>query len=131
MVVNEEILGGLRIALGRGESMKKAMMTFFNAGYDTKEIEEAAKVLSGMHVEAPLPPPPVKASSGIIPPPPARMPQLLSAINAITSPQKVSGYGENKKDNGVPKKKIKLLLIILIAVFALSLAMLVITLLLR
>jgi hypothetical protein len=44
-MVNEEIVGGLKNALDRGSSLQKAMMTFFNAGYGKKEIEEAAAVL--------------------------------------------------------------------------------------
>ena len=42
-MVNEEILGALNSALARGESLKKAMMTLFNAGYKKEEISEAAR----------------------------------------------------------------------------------------
>jgi len=42
-MVNEEIIGGLKSAIDRGESLKKAMMTFYNAGYKKEEIEEAAQ----------------------------------------------------------------------------------------
>ncbi|VVB82530.1 Uncharacterised protein [uncultured archaeon] len=45
-MVNKEILGGLRIALEKGESLKRAMTTLFNAGYKREEIEEAARALS-------------------------------------------------------------------------------------
>lgn len=44
-MVNEEIVGGLKNALDRGSSLKQAMMSFFNAGYTKKEIEEAAATL--------------------------------------------------------------------------------------
>ena len=37
-MVNKEILGGLRIALEKGESLKRAMTTLFNAGYKKEEI---------------------------------------------------------------------------------------------
>lgn len=50
-MVNHEILGGLRSALERGESMKRAMLTLFNAGYKREEIEEAAKVVASMPIE--------------------------------------------------------------------------------
>jgi hypothetical protein len=43
--MNEEIFGGLKAAIERGESLKRAMMTFFNAGYKREEIEEAARAL--------------------------------------------------------------------------------------
>lgn len=50
-MVNEEILGGLKLALERGESLKKAMMTFFNSGYKKEEISEAARLLENYHPE--------------------------------------------------------------------------------
>jgi hypothetical protein len=43
LVGNEEILGGLKAATSRGETLKEAMMTFYQAGYDKAEIEEAAR----------------------------------------------------------------------------------------
>ena len=42
-MVNEEILGALNSALARGESLKKAMMTLYNAGYKKEEISEASR----------------------------------------------------------------------------------------
>lgn len=44
-MVNQEIFSGLASALYRGESLQRAMMTFFNAGYKKEEIEEAARTL--------------------------------------------------------------------------------------
>jgi hypothetical protein len=44
-MVNEEILGGLKSALDRGESLKRAMMTLYNSGYKKEEIEECARML--------------------------------------------------------------------------------------
>lgn len=44
-MVNQEILGGLKSALARGDSLQKAMITFFNAGYKREEIDEAAKMI--------------------------------------------------------------------------------------
>ena len=41
--LNDEIIGGLISALSRGESLEKAMMTFYNAGYEKEEIEDSAK----------------------------------------------------------------------------------------
>lgn len=43
LVSNQEILGGIRTAVSKGESLKDAMMTFYQAGYDKYEIEEAAR----------------------------------------------------------------------------------------
>jgi len=44
-MVREDILGGLKTALARGQTLRQAMMTFYNAGYIKQEIEEAAKAL--------------------------------------------------------------------------------------
>ncbi len=45
-MVNEAILGALKSALVRGESLKKAMMTVYNAGYKREEISEAARLIN-------------------------------------------------------------------------------------
>lgn len=44
-MVNESILGALQSALARKQSLKQAMMSLYNAGYERKDIEEAAKIL--------------------------------------------------------------------------------------
>ncbi len=132
-MVNEEIVGGLRLALERGESMNKAMMTFFNAGYTKEEIEEAAKTLSQMPAAAQIQPP-ARTSSGIVPAPPKYVqqpPQPPSVPGTTNSSQKASGYGEKKNDSGDKKNRLKLLFIILIGVFVLVVGMLIVTLLLR
>jgi hypothetical protein len=45
-MVNEEILGGLKLALAKGESLEQAMNSFYNANYKKEEIEEAAIFLN-------------------------------------------------------------------------------------
>lgn len=44
LITNHEIIGGLRSAAERGENLKDAMMTFYQAGYSKSDIEEAARV---------------------------------------------------------------------------------------
>ncbi|HKL23558.1 MAG TPA: hypothetical protein VJ895_02290 [Candidatus Nanoarchaeia archaeon] len=44
VIPNREILGGLRAAIARGSSLKDAMMSFYQSGYDKTEIEQAARV---------------------------------------------------------------------------------------
>jgi len=44
-MVREDILGGLRTALARGQTLRQAMMSFYNSGYLKQEIEEAAQAL--------------------------------------------------------------------------------------
>lgn len=41
--LNDDILGGLRSAVARGETLKEAMMSLYNAGYSKEEIEEGAR----------------------------------------------------------------------------------------
>lgn len=43
--MRDEIVGGLRNALDRGESLEQAMQSFINAGYSPLEVREAVKVL--------------------------------------------------------------------------------------
>jgi len=45
-MVREDILGGLRLALSKGQSLPNAMQSFYNAGYQKEEIEEAARALA-------------------------------------------------------------------------------------
>lgn len=45
MVINQDIVSGLRAALERGQSLRSAMISFFNAGYPREEIEDAARAL--------------------------------------------------------------------------------------
>ena len=44
-MVREDILGGLKTALARGQTLRQAMMSFYNSGYLKQEIEEAAEAL--------------------------------------------------------------------------------------
>lgn len=42
---SDELVGGMRNALDRGEEINKAKQSFFNAGYTKKEIDEATAAL--------------------------------------------------------------------------------------
>lgn len=44
-MVKRELVEGLKNAIERGEPTEKAMMSFYNAGYGKKDIEDASKVL--------------------------------------------------------------------------------------
>lgn len=46
MAIREDILGGLKNAAERGESIENAKSSFVNAGYSSEDVEEAAKALS-------------------------------------------------------------------------------------
>ncbi len=42
----EDIIGGLKIALSKGQKLSDAMQSFYNAGYKKEDIETAARELS-------------------------------------------------------------------------------------
>lgn len=95
-MVNEEIIGGLVSALSRGESLQKAMMTFYNAGYKKEEIEESAKAVYsqvGAQIASKTGSPQniPKATPG----------KIQDKINLNKDgekfPQKISSYGEEKQ----------------------------------
>jgi hypothetical protein len=93
-MVNEEIVGGIKNALENGDSLKDAMMSFFNAGYDRKEIEEAAATLLNYQ--------PTKSET-TVPVPEIKNVEIKKEIPAPKVIQNVSSYGEEK-----PKEIIKL-----------------------
>lgn len=116
-MVNEEILSGLNSALSRGDSIKKAMMSFYNAGYKKEEIEEAAAIVVRSSTQNPpqnsivsipsfsgSPSTPVSQH----PSPQKLEPQKINSLFSQKPKQKVSHYGE--EDNGK-----KIIVIILIA----------------
>lgn len=82
--MNEEILGGIKSAVNRGETLQEAMMTFFNAGYKKEDIEEAARVFQQENI---------------------KINPIYKEKKKIPKPKKIS----NKKVSsyGVPKKKDK------------------------
>ncbi len=44
-MVRGDIIGGIKIALSRGQSLQDAMQSFYNAGYKKEEIMDAARTL--------------------------------------------------------------------------------------
>ncbi len=127
--MNEEILGGLKSALERGESMNKAMMTFYNAGYKKEEIEEAARFLAQNQVAVqPQPSQTSLPKAGLIPKP-GQIPVPVPAIPPQINQQVVSGYGNQPSkqpqvkqpvsEYGKKKSGDKVLITILIVVLVL------------
>ena len=98
-MVREDILAGLRSAVAKKESLKQAMISFYNAGYKREEIQEAARALQEEQL-----------TLGIQQPQIAQQPiQQMQPGKPI---QRVSGYA--------PQKKIgKTLIIILVVVLVL------------
>jgi len=116
-MVDEAILGALKSALSRGESLKKAMMTLYNAGYKKEKISEAARSLNETNLaqaqqiqqgKTTQPQQPVSAQmlapSGQLTPQgqPLQQPQQPMQQQPQTSQvsQRVSGYGPPPKPEG-------------------------------
>jgi hypothetical protein len=120
--MDEEILGGLKSALERGESLQKAMMTFFNAGYKREEIEEAARSLTKPVVETKPQMPVVPEKKSIISPEPSKkisvpeqVPQKISAYGQQIPAQQVSMPVPKASNYGQKSSKEKVMIIILIS----------------
>ncbi len=93
-MVNDAILGALKSALERGESLKKAMMTLYNAGYKKEEISEAARSINENGLIQPQQARPVQQPMQGQPP---ATPQLPTTVQKLASkfkqqPQQVSQY---------------------------------------
>lgn len=87
-MVNQEILGGLRFALNKGEPLEKATTSFYNAGYRKEEIEEAAMFLKQERIV------------------PTKKTELIPAQNLKSLP-KISSYDQKKLEKSTnPVKKI-------------------------
>ncbi len=111
--MKEELVEGIRQAVSKGESMERAMTTFYNAGYTKEEIEEAAAasqapvfVQQGQSVFQRAP---GQQTRPLIP----QQPQVI---------QRVSAYGQ--KPSGPPSKKGLAITIILVVVLLLLLGIL-------
>ena len=84
----EFLVEGLKAAIAKGESLKQAMMSFYNSGYETAEIEAAARALQTHQVQQPSP----KIISQQPLNPNLPVPRTI---------QKISSYGQKPQ---VPKK---------------------------
>ena len=119
----EEIVEGLKAALSKGESLEKAMMSFYNAGYSKEDIEEAAGALQ--FLLSPHIPSTQFASPAQQAPPsnpkqvyyqPGQTKQLKQPSRII---QRVSEYGERPNKTGTVITVILVfLLIVLLGVLA-------------
>ncbi|GBE20137.1 MAG TPA: hypothetical protein ENG87_05565 [Candidatus Pacearchaeota archaeon] len=79
-MVREDILGGLISALLRGESLRHAMISMHNAGYDKKEIEWAARTLQMQgYQQIEQPKKPLKVKKQIPKPMPGKITKIVSA----------------------------------------------------
>ena len=84
-MINQSILEGLKRATEKGEPLRRAMMSFYNAGYPKEEIEDAARALKMQTIqEEPIQTINQKINS-----------EKKSSDTTLNQPQKVSGYGNS------------------------------------
>ena len=119
-MAREDIVAGLKSALAKGESLKQAMITFYNAGYNREDIQEAARALQSDQLTQGIVQPqiPIQPQQQ-----PAQTQQQIQQPQAIQpqvqqpTQQRVSGYGK-------PKKTGRTLIITLVVVLSLLLGLL-------
>lgn len=128
LMTNQEIIGGLRSAIERGENLKDAMMTFYQAGYSKMDIEDAARTYlsqTGKISEAPIKTNQAPKTTDIkkkqpeIPTPNSSKKTLTTPTPKIPTPneknniQIISSYGITKKQKRSTKTLTVTLIIIL------------------
>ena len=115
-MVNEAILEGLKRAVKKGETLRQAMMTFYNAGYPRKEIEQAARLFQAERArEKELQ---MQQAQGIQPAIQQKKPieQKTPEGKIQKISPKVSDYGAPKKDSGL----VVIIILSLILVFLIA-----------
>lgn len=120
MDINKELLGGLRSAVKKGESLQKAMMTFYNAGYRKEEVESAAAILQKEKFSLPV----FQEAKVLMEKEKLEMPEKkkkeikLPKIFKKRS-KKVSAYGESESMEAKKKKKLGKAILIITLIIAL------------
>ena len=102
----QDLLGGIASGVSRGQSLKEAMISLYNAGYEKEEIENAAKAYLELVNEKnqPVVPQVKNSKSGSMPNSQNKLSQgneksssNLPSDEAPQTPQVVSAYAEDKK----------------------------------
>ena len=100
-MVKEDIIRGLEGAMSKGESLERAMYSFYNAGYNKSDVETAARALS-IHLsqqESLIPSKPEEIKVPLIPKKPAEIPVSVE----IKPPEQK----QIKTEEIIPKPKLK------------------------
>lgn len=92
----EEIIEGLKYATSKGDTLEKAMMSFFNAGYTKQEIEDAARFLVSPQI----------TTTNV-------QNNKQSKGSGLQIPQRVSNYGTKPKGKAVTIILVILLIMLL------------------
>lgn len=112
-MASDFLIEGLKEALARGETLKQAMMTFFNAGYLTHEIEEAARALQQEQVQNVQQAAAPTRQQTFQPPIPQKNNAPVPMVNS--PPQNVSAYVQPPR-----KSKAAIILIIILLIISLG-----------
>jgi hypothetical protein len=118
-MVKEELVEGLRMAVSRGESLEKAMTSFYNAGYQKTDIEQAAAAMVQSPSFVQTAQQPQQFPQKNIPPKPVigQPKPLIPSVS--TSVQGVSDYGKKPNKKGLAITIVlSILLLLLLGVLA-------------
>ena len=116
-MVREDILAGLRSAVAKNESLKQAMISFYNAGYKREDIQEAGRVLQEEQLTLGIQQPPLTQQPSVqqqpvqTQPPQQFVQQPVQQMQPGRPVQIVSGYAPQKKTG---KTLIILLVVVLV-----------------
>jgi hypothetical protein len=126
-MTNEEILYGLKAALERGQTLNSAMLSFFNAGYERAEIEEAAMALAQVPeniIPTKKPEKPVLPIAPVSSPPKVSTPvqPVIKPKEDISEkvPQKASNYGEKKNNKLSTLNKFIIVILVILLLILIS-----------
>ena len=115
--MREDIFGGLQNALERGVPLEKAIRSFINAGYDEKEVRQAARVFTEGAI----------STAGLSNPPGVSSPELnnLKVSNALnpekTQLQQTKPLKQEQNEEQPKKKRLGSVVVILLAILLVSL----------
>ncbi len=112
-MVNTDLLEGLKVAISNGDNLQQAMQSFYNAGYDKRDIEESAKALQYQISQEQIQKPRLLKSENNV-----KKPTELSKLQLSKTTQKVSSYEQEKN----PRKKMIIIVTLLLIVLAIILA---------
>ena len=106
-MVNIDLLEGLKVAISKGETLQQAMQSFYNAGYDKRDIEESAKALQYQISQEQIQKPKLVKSENNI-----KKPMELPKSQPPKTTQKISNYEQEKN----PRKKMIIIIAFLLIV---------------
>lgn len=114
-MVREDILEGLKLAVSKGESLKHAMISFYNAGYTRAEIQEAAQALQQGHTVQTAQPQVQQPAAQTQPT--TQEQQVIQEQKPLEPKEKLKSAKQVVSKYGKKKKKAGTALVIILAVF--------------